>query len=109
MKKGPQKKPSGKFGKRVTQLRQYMEWDQEKLAIASDCKREYISKVERNVNNPQLGSIEPIIIKGFGISEKDFHDYEVIPEILKKRKEEEMKEKNKLKQYSKRKIKKPKN
>jgi transcriptional regulator with XRE-family HTH domain len=78
----------------VRELRKFLGWSQEKLAIASDCKREYIGKIERKITDPQVSNLENIIENGFQISHKEFHDYETIPETIKKRKEYETKKKS---------------
>ena len=92
--KRPRIKNNGKVGNRVKEFREYLEWSQEKLAQVSDCDREYISRVERKVTDPQSSTLEPIIIKGFQVSEKDFYDFGTIPESLKKKKEKELKKKS---------------
>ena len=74
-----------------------MQWTQTELSISSECPRESISKIERRITDPQYSTMESIIEKGFQITQKDFFDLEKIPEGLKKRKEYEMKKKNKLK------------
>ena len=83
------KRTSKKFSSRIIELRKYMNWSQTDLSIFAECKREYISKIERRETNPQVTSAEDIITKGFKISEKEFFDYGTIPESLKKRKEED--------------------
>jgi transcriptional regulator with XRE-family HTH domain len=95
--KKERKKSSGKFAKRTIELRKYMGWTQTELSVAAECPRESLSKIERRITDPQYSAVESIIEKGFGITEKDFFDLEKIPESLKKRKEYEMKKKNKLK------------
>jgi transcriptional regulator with XRE-family HTH domain len=54
----PKKIKSGKANDRVRELRKFLGWSQEKLAIASDCKREYIGKIERKITDPQVSNLE---------------------------------------------------
>lgn len=75
------------FSTRVKELRKFMNWKQTDLSITTGFKREYISRVERKVNDPQMTSVTIIILKGFGITEKEFYSYGTIPESLKIRKE----------------------
>ncbi|MEP7168051.1 MAG: helix-turn-helix transcriptional regulator [Bacteroidota bacterium] len=83
----------------MKEFREHLGWSQEKLAQVSDCDREYISRVERKITDPQSSTLEPIILKGFQVSEKDFYDFGIIPESLKKKKEYELKKKSKYRKY----------
>lgn len=57
---------------------------QDKLATACDKKPEYISQVERGLYDVRR-STEETLIEGLGIEEKDFYDYDNLPDKPKKK------------------------
>lgn len=83
--KDEQKKKAGeKFGKRLKEVREYLEMTQDKLAEVCDKKAEYISQVERGIYDVRR-STEETLIGGLGIKEKDFYDYDNLPPKPKKK------------------------
>ena len=84
VKDGSKKRAGEKFGKRLKQVREYLDMSQEKLATACDKRPEYISQVERGLYDVRR-STEETLIEGLGIKEKEFYDYEYLPPKPKKK------------------------
>lgn len=61
------------FGKRCKELRKNTGLSQEKFALKIDMDRTYYASVESGKRNISIDNIEKII-KGFGVSFKDFFD-----------------------------------
>lgn len=78
------KKAGQKFGKRLKEVREYLEISQSDLATVCDKKSEYISQVERGLYDVRR-STEETLIEGLGIKEKDFYDYDTLPPKPKKK------------------------
>ena len=62
-----------KFGDRCKELRKKTALSQEKFALKIDMDRTYYASVEMGKRNISIGNMEKII-KGFGITFKDFFD-----------------------------------
>jgi len=74
-----------KISERVTVLMDYLEITSTELSQACDMSVEYISRLKNGKVDPRDSTLSHIIREGFEISEKEFHDYDNLPEKPKKK------------------------
>jgi len=75
-------KLSGKFGKRLREIRTYLELSLPQMAARCSLKQGAICEIESGKRDPLQSSTEDLIINGLRITEAQFYQYRVKPEDL---------------------------
>ncbi|HLG34045.1 MAG TPA: helix-turn-helix transcriptional regulator [Bacteroidia bacterium] len=74
-----------KVSRRIKVLLKHYDMTPTELAQACDKPKEYITRLKNGKIDPRTSTLNHIIEEGFEITEKDFYDYDNLPEKPKKK------------------------